>query len=97
MRVGFSDSGQTLYLVQGRANPVLHGPNSIESNLFHHGETNIQGWMNVGESYSCDLEQRTLLPRSPIYELEKQEGGVIQRLKMFGAATAAAELLQSHL
>ena len=53
--------------------------------------------MNVRESYSCALEQGTLLPRSPIYELEKQEGGVIQRLKMFGAATAAAELLQSHL
>ena len=28
----------TLYLVQGRAKPVLHGPNSTESNLFHHGE-----------------------------------------------------------
>ena len=32
MRVGFSDSGPTLYLVQGRAKPVLHGPNSTESN-----------------------------------------------------------------
>ena len=32
-------SGLTLYLVQGRAMPVLHGPNSTESNLFHHGET----------------------------------------------------------
>ena len=30
-RVRFSDSGPTLYLVQGRANPVLHGPNSTES------------------------------------------------------------------
>ena len=29
----------TLYLVQGRAKPVLHGTNSTESNLFHHGET----------------------------------------------------------
>ena len=38
MRVGFSDSGPTLYLVQGRAKPVLHGQNSTESNLFHHGE-----------------------------------------------------------
>ena len=36
-RVGLSDSGPTLYLVQGRANPVLHGPNSTEW-LFHHGE-----------------------------------------------------------
>ena len=42
-RVGFSDSGPTqgppMYLVQGRAKPVIHGPNSTESNLFHHGET----------------------------------------------------------
>ena len=38
-RVGFSDSGLTLYLVQGRANPVLYWPNSTESNLFHHGES----------------------------------------------------------
>ena len=28
-----------LYLVQGRAKPVLHVLNSTESNLFHHGET----------------------------------------------------------
>ena len=33
------DGGPTLYLVQGRAKPVLHGPNSTESNLFTHGET----------------------------------------------------------
>ena len=26
-------------LVQGRAKPVFHGPNSTESNLVHHGET----------------------------------------------------------
>ena len=38
-RVGFSAIGPTQYLVQGRAKPVLHGPNSTEPNLFHHGET----------------------------------------------------------
>ena len=38
-RVGFWDSGPTLYVVQGRAKPDLHGPNSTESNLFDHGET----------------------------------------------------------
>ena len=26
----------TLYVVHGRAKPVLHGPNSTEPNLFHH-------------------------------------------------------------
>ena len=39
MRVGFSDSGLTLYLVQGRAKPVLHGPNITEPNQLDHGET----------------------------------------------------------
>ena len=35
------------YLVQGRAKPVLCGPNSTESNLFHHWETtNRVGWMS---------------------------------------------------
>ena len=38
-RVRFSDSGPTLYLVQGREKPVILGPNSTEPNLFHHGET----------------------------------------------------------
>ena len=38
-RVGFSDGGPTLYVVPGRAKPVLHGPNSTESNLYHNGET----------------------------------------------------------
>ena len=28
----------TLYLVQGRAKTVIHGPNSTEPDLFHHGE-----------------------------------------------------------
>ena len=36
MKVGFSDSGPTLYLVRGRAKPVLYEINSTESNLFHH-------------------------------------------------------------
>ena len=34
-----SDSPPTMYVVHGRANPVLHGPNSTEPNLFHHEET----------------------------------------------------------
>ena len=42
--------------------PVLHGPNSTESNLFHHEETTYtrKGSMNVRESYSRALEQGTL-------------------------------------
>ena len=32
-------SGPTLYVVHGRAKPVLRGPNNTEPNLFHHGET----------------------------------------------------------
>ena len=51
MRVGFSDNGPTLCLVQGRAKPVLHGPNGTESNQRNH----IQG-----ESYSHALEQGPL-------------------------------------
>ena len=44
-----------------------HGPNSTESNLFHHGKNHIQGWMNVRESYVGALEQGTLSPiRSPL-------------------------------
>ena len=38
-RVGFSDSGPTLYRVYGRVKPVLRGPNSTGSNLLKHGET----------------------------------------------------------
>ena len=41
-RIGFSDSGPILDLAHGshgRAKPVINGPNSTESNLFHHGET----------------------------------------------------------
>ena len=37
-RVGFSDSGLTLHLVQKGTKPVLHGPNSTGTNLFDHGE-----------------------------------------------------------
>ena len=37
--VAYSDSVPTLYVVHGRAKPVLHGPDSTETNLFHHGET----------------------------------------------------------
>ena len=37
--------GPTLYLVHGRAKPVLHGLNSTECNLFHHGEARYRvGW-----------------------------------------------------
>ena len=41
--VAFSDSRSTLYVVHGRAKQFLCGPNSTESNLFHH----VQVWMNV--------------------------------------------------
>ena len=36
MTVAYLDSLQTLYVVQGRAKPVLSGPNSRKPNLFHH-------------------------------------------------------------
>ena len=39
MTVAFSDSHPTLYVVHGRAEPVIFGPNSTEANLCHHGET----------------------------------------------------------
>ena len=39
MTVAYSDSLPTLYVVHGRAKPVLRGPNSTEPNLLHHGET----------------------------------------------------------
>ena len=39
MLAAFSDSHPTLYVVDGRDKPVLHGPSSTEYNLFHHGET----------------------------------------------------------
>ena len=40
-------SNPALYLIQERALPVLHGPNSTESNLFHHGETRYRfGFMS---------------------------------------------------
>ena len=55
MAVGFSDSGPTMYLVQGRAKRVLHGSHCTDSNLIH-----IQGWMNVRESYSRALKHGTL-------------------------------------
>ena len=51
-RVGFSYSDQTLYLDQGRAKPVLHGPNSTASNV-PSWTNHIQGWVNVRKSYSC--------------------------------------------
>ena len=44
-------SHPTQVVVQGRAKPVLHGPNSTN---------HMQGWMNVRESYSRDLGQGTL-------------------------------------
>ena len=47
MPVAYSDSHPTLYVVHGRAKPVLHGPNSTDSNLFHHGETTYRvGWLS---------------------------------------------------
>ena len=36
MAVAFSDSYPTMCVVHGRAKPVLPGPNSTETNLFHH-------------------------------------------------------------
>ena len=39
MPVAHSDSYPTLYVVHGRAKPVLCWPNSREPNLFHNGET----------------------------------------------------------
>ena len=39
MPAAFSDNHPTLYVVHGKAKPVLRGPNITEPNLFHHGET----------------------------------------------------------
>ena len=39
MLAAFSDSHPTLYVVDGRDKPVLHGPSSTGPNLFYHGET----------------------------------------------------------
>ena len=38
MTVGISDSHPILYVVHGRAKPVLCGPTSTEPKMFHHGE-----------------------------------------------------------
>ena len=48
----------TLYLVQGRAKPVLHGPNSRVKPV-PSWRNHIQGCMNVWESYSRALDQGT--------------------------------------
>ena len=40
--VAYSDSHPSLYVVHGRAKPVLHGPNSTEYNLFHQGENTFR-------------------------------------------------------
>ena len=59
-RAGLSDSYPTVYVVQGRAKPVLHGQNSTE---FHHvpsWRNHIQGWMTLWQSYSHALEQGPL-------------------------------------
>ena len=42
MPAAFSDSHPTLNVILGRAKPVLHGPNSTHSKLFHHGETTFR-------------------------------------------------------
>ena len=45
--------GQWSNLVSGsrKSKPVLHGPNSTESNLFHHGETTYRvGWISLNPS-----------------------------------------------
>ena len=39
MSVVLLDSHPTLYVVRGRSKPVIHGKNSTEPKLFHHGET----------------------------------------------------------
>ena len=44
----------------GSAKPVLHGTNSTEPNLFHHGETTFRvGWL-ILICYSHTLERRCL-------------------------------------
>ena len=59
--VAYSDSLPTLYVVHGRAKPVLCGSNSTESHPVPSWRNHIQGWTNVRESYSPVLEQGTLL------------------------------------
>ena len=61
MRVGFWDSGPTLYLVQGRAKPVLCGLNtqSLSCSIMKKPHTGLDECLG---SYSRALEQGTLGP-----------------------------------
>ena len=62
MTVAYSDRHPTLYVVHGRANPVLRGPNSTKPNLFHHGETtNRLGWLSEYEC-CCHASEKGCLP-----------------------------------
>ena len=63
MRVAYSDHSSNHVCGFGSAKSFLHGTNSIEPNLFQHGETTYRvGWL-IWICYSCALERRCLQGR----------------------------------
>ena len=62
MRVAFSDHSTNPVCGFRRARPVLHGTNSTESNLIHHGETTYRVGRMIWLCYSHALERRCLIP-----------------------------------
>ena len=81
MRVGFPNSGPTLYLVQGRDKPVLHRQNSTESNQFHHGETTYRiGWMS--ENLTLVLQSKKLCLRFDQLNLSRKSTSVRMSVRM---------------
>ena len=80
MRVAYSDSPPTLHVVPGRAKPVLHGPNSTEPNLFHHGETTYR----VGRlsEYATLMVLRIDLWNKVAVDLESRVASLVRRDKL---------------
>ena len=61
MRVAYSDHSSYPECGSESAKRVLHGPNSTESNLFHHGETTYRVWWLIWICYYRALERKPLL------------------------------------
>ena len=64
-------------MVPGRAKPVLHGPNSTEPNLFHHGETTYR----VGRlsEYATLMVLRIDLWNKVAVDLESRVASLVRR------------------
>ena len=75
VRVAYWDSHPTLYVVHGRAKPVLLGPCSTEPSLFHHGETTYGvGWLSEYATLTfVILEVCTLLNRLYTHRSKKKD------------------------